>query len=156
MRMSHCWNFPRKHTPILSTHHGNSQKTQDGTVHAMRLGSTRGLPGTAFMRHCFPKCFLAADCIIHPLPSGEMHVSLQSRNEGWAPCLLPCRERGSSKYSPRMEDRGPSFNPDSAFPLYVATSCSLYLFGPQTLYLSSWRTPPVCLVVFNSLWPHAL
>ena len=156
MRMSHCWNFPRKHTPILSTHHGNSQKTQDGTVHAMRLGSTRGLPGPAFIVAVLSRVFSSSR--LYYSSTSQWEDACVTTEQEWRLSSLPaaCRERRSSKYSPGMEDRGPGYNPDSAFPLYVAMSCSLYLFGPQTLYPSSWCTPPVCLVVFNHLWPHAL
>lgn len=59
--------------------------------------------------------------------------------------MLPCRERGSSKDSPRVEDRGPGYNPDSAIHSLGSHGQATILIGPQTLYLSDGLIMPIDL-----------
>lgn len=133
MRMSHCRNFPRKHTPIMSTHHGNGQKTGlYGTCHAPRQRS--GPPGTAFtvalLFHMFSSRRL--DCSSSPQRGNPFVIMIG--NDRWAPCLLPCYERErKQRMQPGVEGRAPAMVLTLPFTLHVArtayyTSLGLRLF----------------------------
>lgn len=101
--------------------------------------------------HRFSTCFLAGRWTIRPLPHGEIHLSLSSGMKAELPaCCFAMRERGSSKYSPGAEDRGPGYSPNSA---QFTLSCShgqftTLLWASDSLYLSYGLIMPVYLT-----WP---
>ena len=140
MKMSHCLNFPRKHTPILSTYHGNSQETQDCTVHAMCLGSTWGLPGTTFI----------VALLSHVFSSSRLYYSSSSQwgdaEQEWSLSAQPAALQGEKKQQIQPQNGGQRrwYNPDSAIrSLGSHELVSLPLWAPDSVPVPPTHTPCV-------------